>query len=204
MKKIALASAAMGGAALLAFGASGTFAAFQDSSTQTAGAGAGTLTIGVGRPASAPAQAGNLAPGESVVVPLYVKNTGNDISGTLGASIEGIVDQENGCYGPEIAAEDGCQAADDEGEFSAAADYAVALSGASETACNASATPNGWGWIPFQEDDGLLPTASPLSLDPGKGACLLLRITLDEERAGNDVQSDVMSFTAKLTLEQKF
>jgi hypothetical protein len=205
MKKIVIGAAAMGGAALIAFGASGTFAALSDTSTETLSAGAGTLTVGVDHPASAPAQAGNLAPGDNVVVPFFVKNNGNNVTGKVGVALSAVKDQENSCSSvsertAEGAAAGNCDAAGDPGEFSKFATYRVAASAASQYQCNADATPNQLGWVPFASATELKPSASPITLTPGAGQCVLVEITLSKD-ADNTVQGDSMAFDAVVTLQ---
>ena len=204
MKKIALASAAMGGAALIAFGASGTFAALSDSNTQTLSAGAGTLSVGIDRPATLPAQAGNLAPGDKVIVPFYVKNTGQNVAGKVGVALKNLVNNENGCSSiSERTAETAkCDAAGDVGEFGGAATYRVGVSKASGAACDANATPDEIGYIPFALDAGLTPAASPVLLAAGGSTCVLVEIALPKTTTGNNVQGDSMRFDAVVTLEQ--
>jgi Camelysin metallo-endopeptidase len=200
MKKLVIGATAMGGAALIAFGASGTFAAVSDTSTENLSAGAGTLTVGIDRPATAPASAGNLAPGGSVVVPFFVKNTGNNVTGKVGVALGGVKNQENSCSSvSERTAENGaCDTWDDTGEFSSFATYRVAASAASQYQCNATATPS--AWVPFTLASGMLPSASPITLTPGSGQCVLVEITLPKT-ADNKVQGDSMSFDAVVTLE---
>jgi hypothetical protein len=200
MKKIVIGAAAMGGAALIAFGASGTFAALSDTSTETLSAGAGTLTVGVDHPASAPAQAGNLAPGGRVVVPFFVKNNGNNVTGKVGVGLTNLKNQENSCSSvSERAAENGaCDRSDDAGEFSSFATYRVAASAASQYQCNATATP--LAWVPFTLASGMVPSASPITLAPSEGQCVLVEITLPNT-ADNKVQGDSMAFDAVVTLQ---
>jgi|1186.fasta_scaffold60337_1 hypothetical protein len=204
MKKIVIGAAAMGGAALIAFGASGTFAAVSDTSTQNLSAGAGTLTVGIDRPATAPASAGNLAPGGSVVVPFFVKNTGNNVTGRVGVALGGVKNQENSCSSvSERTAENGaCDKGDDTGEFSSFATYRVAASGASQYQCNADAVTSlpEQAWVPFTLASGMRPSDSPIKLTPGSGQCVLVEIKLPTT-ADNKVQGDSMSFDAVVTLE---
>jgi hypothetical protein len=205
VKKIVIAAAAMGGAALVAFGASGTFAAFSDSSTQSLAAGAGSLRLNIDRPATAPVEAGNLNPGQSVVVPFYVQNIGNNITGKVGVKLTKVVDNENSCStvserSAEAAAGGNCDSATDPGEFSKAATYAIAASNADAAGCKANAIVAG-SYLPFGLTDGLAPANSPVVLKAGDGQCVLVKITLPGT-VGNNVQGDSMSFDALVTLEQ--
>jgi hypothetical protein len=204
MKKIALASAAMGGVALFAFGASGTFASLSDSNTQNLTARAGTLALGIDRPATMPTAAGNLAPGDSVVVPFYAKNTGSGVTGKVGVALDNRVNNENGCSSvSERTAENGaCDTPGDLGEFSQAATYEVALSGASEANCITAGASSVGTYHRFTLTDGLAPAQSPITLTSGQGQCVVLKITLPKESAGNAVQGDSLSFDAVVTLQQ--
>jgi Camelysin metallo-endopeptidase len=204
MKKIALASAAMGGAALIAFGASGTFAAFSDSETTSAAAGAATLDLRAGV-TNAPSGevALNMAPGDKTLYfPLYVHNAG-DLDGFLGGTFT-FQDLENGCSGDEVDVDETCGAAGDDGEFAenVMVGATVTLNG---TAANCTAKPG--------SDELAAPTRLPalgsgsfeipsvLPLPKNLSACVVVSVELPKE-AGNEVQGDSSSLTASLKLDQ--
>lgn len=206
MKKLVLTSAAMGGAALIVFGASGTFAAFSDTAAADAGAGAGTLTVAVDESAAATVDTGSLAPGETVVIPFRVLNESESITGLLGGSVTDVVNLENGCNDPEQAAGDPtCGDATTAGEFGGVAQIsygAITLREGQE--CNAdTAVPTGAG---NNASLGVLNDANPARpsrvLAPGQAACVLVQVTLPES-AGNIVQGDSAQFTLNFDLEQR-
>jgi hypothetical protein len=148
-------------------------------------------------------EAGNLAPGESTTVPFYVKNTGTDLSGKVGVALGAVTDRENSCSSvSERTSEWGaCDTEADKGEFSKFATYKVAASSASSAAtCVAGEGVIGQAY-PFTLTDGIAPSASPITLAPGKGQCVLVTITLPTG-ADNTVQGDSMSFDAVVTLQQ--
>jgi Camelysin metallo-endopeptidase len=206
VKKIVIASAAMGGAALIAFGASGTFAELTDSTTKNVSAGASTLSLWVGHDASVSAQAGHLAPGDSVVLPYYVKNAGStNVAANLGVQLTNLVNKENGCSSAsEKTADSSCDGTDqNSGDFGSVAVYKVGVASASEQDCPAATTANAVGFLPFTSanDLGIRPEDTHIKLAANVGVCVLLQVSLPES-ATDAVQGDSMSFDATLTLKQ--
>jgi predicted ribosomally synthesized peptide with SipW-like signal peptide len=203
LKKIALASAAMGGVALIAFGASGTFASFTDTEAVTGSAGAGTmdLTVTSGPVATATA-AMALNPGQSTTQSYWVNNAGT-VAGTLSADLSIVSDDENLCTEPESESGDqGCGWASG-GEFSrfATVQFFAVPSAKDADACKA-ATPGG-AIAPAVT----LATAAAagqvnvFQIDGGAGACVLVEVALPGN-VTNVVQGDTAQFKADLTLKQ--
>lgn len=204
MKKIVLISAAMGGAALVAFGASGTFAELTDTSTNTVNAGASTLSVWVGHDASVAAHAGNLAPGESVVLPYYVKNAGStNVTANLGVALKNVVNHENKCSSTsELSADPTCNGDDQNtGNFGEFAEYQVGLSSASEATCASATDANLFGFKPLT-DLAITPAQSGISLKADEGRCVVLKVSLPKN-ATDAVQGDSESFDAVVTLQQQ-
>lgn len=204
MKKIAIASAAMGGAALIAFGASGTFASFTDSSTESASAGAGTLVItSFDQVVPVTAEALDLAPGEQTQYAYFLRNDGS-LPGNLTASVEDVSNLEDGCASAsESAAEEGaCDVDGDVGEFSAVATVRGEVAEAERRRdCTVDA--------PVVADLGAgvidavaagQPTAVG-ALGGGDRICVIVTIELPLE-AGNAVQGDSADFVIDFVLEQ--
>ncbi|MGY1772053.1 TasA family protein [Blastococcus sp. SYSU D00813] len=200
MKKIAIASAAMGGAALIAFGASGTFASFTDEAVTTGSAGAGTLVITASESIQTDAQSVELAPGETTRLSFPVEN-GGSIDGSLSAV--GSVDE----------APDGCESASErnlpggcagDGQFSTTADVAVYLVEVERAAeCGADTSVAGLqnrtaGWKMSQLNGAGVPD---YPLAAGDVLCYIIDVSLDDE-VGNVVQGDEATLSVELTLEQ--
>lgn len=202
MKKLAIASAAMGGAALVAFGASGTFAAFTDADQVTSTAGAGTLVLdATSRSATAPAEALDLNPGESASYAYWVKNAGT-LPGTLDVAAT-VTDLEGGCASEsELAADPTCDAANDRGEFSSAASLTVASAPSvqSAEACTITATQASPVTLPLKNANG--GTIKDVPAQPNQAACFILTIKLPKAETGNAVQGDQASLAVDFVLEQ--
>lgn len=208
MKKIVLASAAMGGAALVAFGAAGTFAAYSDrQDVVSQEASAGTLLVEVGGNVSAPAQAQDLAPGETAVFSYFVENAGTGVTGHLGGSIVDVVDYEDGCTDPERRAFDPCSNGPDAGELSGQlqANYYFIPTAYTADQCAAitQAPTSGGVFLGTLKDNPSSP-AGPGSteLKPGDKACFVLGLTLPDRPDNNLVQSDNVSFSVRFDLVQ--
>jgi hypothetical protein len=205
VKKLIIVSAAMGGAALIAFGASGTFAAFNDTGNITSAAGAGTLVLTADAPdVTAPSTALHLQPGESASFAYFVKNAG-DMDGFLGASVT-VTDQENGCSGSEVSADAGCVSPADTGEFSKTATIKASYINSNKksdcTTVNpaAHALPVPEGTTLSQANVGtLVPAIVPV--DHGQGGCVVLTVALPLS-ATNAVQGDKAQLTKTIDLEQ--
>src|SRR4051794_1613004 len=192
----------MGGTALIAFGASGTFAAFSDSATLSNRAGAGTLILEAGNPTkTAPIEAENLNPGDEARYAYFVQNDGN-LAGQLTAQFNLIRTDENGCSDLEKQWDGSCTG-DNAGEFAANATInAYYLPAANEPSkCNIqdATAQNLVREMPFNAA-----TVTPINDVPvpaGAYACVVLGVELDES-ATNAVQSDTATFDAVFTLEQ--
>lgn len=214
MKKIAIASAAMGGAALLAFGASGTFAAFSDSEQQTAAAGAGELVLRtVGQAATPAAEATNLQPGRSATYAYFLRN-GGTLDGALTATTS-VTDAENGCSsdsereaeqavrGVAGAPSDGrCGAADSKGEFSAAAIMSYAI-GNAEFSRQCTADTAVREELEAGSMRALAGRTVPIAdVAAQTGVCVLVEVALPAG-VGNEVQGDTADFAVEFVIEQE-
>jgi predicted ribosomally synthesized peptide with SipW-like signal peptide len=205
MKKIALASAAMGGAALLAFGASGTFASFQDQQQVTASAGAGSIVLDLQKATgSAAAVVSNLTPGSTTPTQYayWVQNDGT-LPGTITAAVT-VVDNENGCVGPEDNGLDSTCAGANMGEFSSFAQVAGFITHAnSQENCKVTTT----GRTQVVGPVSLIAAASSARLlsqtvPAGAGACVVIDLTLPDNPNINLAQGDSADLTATFTLAQ--
>jgi hypothetical protein len=206
VKKIVIAAAAMGGAALVAFGASGTFAAFTSQQEITASAGAGTvvldMTKGVG---SAGAQVSDLKPGDLTPTryAYWVQNSGT-LAATISAAVT-VVDNENGCVGPEEGLDNTCDSTKtNQGEFSYFAQVQGFVTGATTaTACKATDTERTSVAGPMSLNDAA--KAAKLLAQPvgaNQGACVVVDLTLPDNPNINLAQSDSADLTATFTLTQ--
>jgi predicted ribosomally synthesized peptide with SipW-like signal peptide len=109
VKKLVIASAAMGGAALIAFGASGTFAAFSDqTSAAVSPVAAGTLSLSAGAVTSADLASGPLTPGDTVHRTYLIKNNSADTAGNAFFNVSQMVSKEDGCTSNTEKAADDC------------------------------------------------------------------------------------------------
>jgi predicted ribosomally synthesized peptide with SipW-like signal peptide len=204
MKKIALASAAMGGAALLAFGASGTFAAFQDTEQGTASASAGTMDLAVGNgQVTGTIPSLGLNPGQKTTVSYWITNTGTT-AGDLAADLT-VTDEERGCQEPEKEAGDTTCDWATNGEFSRFATVQFLDAAADTPAKCATATTGeavlglpalGLGFAAGAADD-----IHVGSLAAGAGNCYVVAIELPRT-ATNVVQGDVSGIKVDVTLTQ--
>ncbi|MGY1642586.1 hypothetical protein ACI782_15875 [Geodermatophilus sp. SYSU D00703] len=212
MKKIAIAAAAMGGTALIAFGASGTFAALTDTETgarATAGAGTLDLTVGGGVAASS-ANALSLNPGQSVTLPYWVENSGT-VPGKLLGGLQ-VTNEDRGCEEPEKTAaanytpDTSCDWGTG-GEFSqfATAEFFTASADNAE-ACEAATGGTKFGTATPTIDQAVQATAAGVlefgSLAGDAGKCIVLKVTLPTN-VTNVVQGDVAQITFTGTLEQQ-
>jgi len=207
VKKIVLASAAMGGAALVAFGASGTFAAFSDqtaSDIATAGAGALFLSPDGTVQTTTASSATNLAPGDTTVYRFYVQNDGS-LSGKLTNTFKLLTDLENGCTPAEQrgASIDGdCTDAPGSGDLAEVATITASYGPvANRDACTDDAIlANQYG--PFSPAVLNNQSAPVVELAPGAGYCTVLRLTIPEAPSNNIVQTDSTSFQLAYRLDQ--
>jgi predicted ribosomally synthesized peptide with SipW-like signal peptide len=203
LKKIALASAAMGGAALIAFGASGTFASFQDAETLTNEAGAGTLVLDARNSSvTAPVDALTLNPGEKARFAYYVQNDGN-LAGTLDADFLNVINNENECVGPEKDAGVDGTCGEAQGEFTSAAmvsGYLVPVTGASQCVVSAADGRTADSTMTFAQAEAFNAIRN-VPVAAGAAACVILEVGLNAN-PGNNVQSDSTAFDVQLTLKQ--
>jgi predicted ribosomally synthesized peptide with SipW-like signal peptide len=197
MKKIALAAAAMGGTALLVYGASGTFAAFSDSETisgQRAGADTFLLEVGGGVVNTGNAHLA-LAPGESAQYAYEVTND-SDLPGLLSATVA-IEDVENGRNAPERAAGD---TNDSTGEFST---FARVLPAYDQNCDGVGDQELTTAPIAFAD---LATTVSDRfgawTFAANSTHCVVLDVTLPDVPDINQVQGDDMIFSLGFTLTQ--
>ncbi len=201
MKKIAIASAAMGGAALIAFGASGTFAEFTDSGRTAGSAGAGTLVLSASESIATEAESLGLAPGESTRLTFPVENAGS-VDGLLTA-VGTVVDAADDCSSASEADVDDCETAT-AGDFSATAGVAVyQVDGLSAAECDAETSVAGArnitpGYTMAQLHDASVPL---YPLAAGDVTCFVIDVSLDQD-VDNVVQGDEASLSVSLTLEQ--
>jgi hypothetical protein len=205
MKKIALAAAAMGGTALIAFGASGTFAAFSDTEQATATAGAGTLDLAVagGQVATAPA-AVSLSPGQSTQLAYWVNNVGS-VGGTLTAGVSLLENAENNCSEPETESGDTTCGWATGGEFAENVVVRFLKAGATDEAACRTAT--GGTEISGAPAGTLLAAEKALPFDVFEiqgesGKCLVVNVSLPVNADNNEVQGDTARFRTDLTLTQ--
>jgi predicted ribosomally synthesized peptide with SipW-like signal peptide len=212
VKKIVIASAAMGGAALIAFGASGTFAAFTDQQQITASAGTGSIVLDMTKATdSASASVSNLKPGDTKPTQYaYWVQNGGTLDGTLTAAVT-MVDNENNCVGPEADNKPGtatkldatCTGAN-AGEFSYFAQVQGFVTGAQNAGqCKATTAAR-------------TPLAAAMTLNEAAkaakwlsqtvpataGACIVIDLTLPDNPNINLAQGDSADLTATFTLEQ--
>jgi len=209
VKKIALAAAAMGGTALIAFGASGTFAAFTDTETGTGAAGAGTMDLAIGQGVVTGAlPAMSLNPGQSTTVAYWMNNTGTT-NGTLSADLTITEDAERDCTDAEYKTV-GNQLADTscgwngEGELADVAqvqflDATESTPEACKAATDGDAVLN-MGLISLT-DAAAVPALGVGNLAANTGNCIVLKVAVPDS-AGNNVQSDTMAFKVDVTLTQ--
>jgi predicted ribosomally synthesized peptide with SipW-like signal peptide len=201
MKKIALASAAMGGAALLAFGASGTFAAFTDAEQGTASASAGTmdLAVGAGQLTGKISSLG-LNPGQGTTVSYWITNTGTT-AGALTADLS-VTDEERGCQEPEKELLDTTCDWSTGGEFSqfATVQFLDAAANTRETCAQAATGDDVTPKLVLKSvaDAGAAPVDE---LAAGTGNCYVVVIDLPRT-ATNVVQGDVSGIKVDITLTQ--
>ncbi|WP_409329281.1 TasA family protein [Trujillonella humicola] len=198
MKKIAIASAAMGGVALIAFGAGGTFAAFSDTAETSGEVGAGTLVLSTTEEISTQARNLELAPGQSTLLAFPVQNGGN-LPGVLTA-VAAIQDAPDACDSASEAGSCGGL----EGDFSRLATVS-AYQRPVNSAVDCTPTVNLTsatllaGDVPLAALDGERVTGQRLSA--GQVTCFVLRVSLDQN-VGNEVQGDSATLTVDLTLDQ--
>lgn len=204
MKKIAIGAAAMGGAALIAFGASGTFASFNDVQSVTdQSAGAGSLTLTAGRTVeAAAANLDGLQPGKSVDLKYFVVNDAtSDVNGTISGGLTNLVDLENGCNTSEVdkpGADTDCGW--NEGEFSGVATVTGSMTvGGTEASCafNPSASQAQGTLASFATKKLSVPGV----VTPGQGVCFVLRVELPSS-ASNAVQTDSATFGIDFRMDQ--
>jgi predicted ribosomally synthesized peptide with SipW-like signal peptide len=206
VKKLVIASVAMGGAALIAFGASGTFANFTDSSSVGNTAGAGSIVLNAGsESATAAAQATTLQPGGTAQYAYFVENAGT-LPGMISAQLT-IADKENGCVGPEgTNGTDGidrtCGA--DQGEFSMFAQVQAFSTGAKTAeACTISdAKRKSLSPVMGLQEAAKLAKLVNTAVPAKTGGCVVLDVTLPDNPNINLAQSDQATLTANFTLAQ--
>ncbi|QNG35394.1 hypothetical protein F1C76_01120 [Geodermatophilaceae bacterium NBWT11] len=203
VKKIVLASAAMGGAALVAFGASGTFAAFSDQeSSVLPEASAGTLYLNAaGQSASSDGDVSQIVPTQTVTFATPVQNAGN-LDGILKGTLVLQGNEENSCVGPEIGADTSCAgtgAGELAGQLQATSGYRVLAAGETcdEDTPTIDTTFRGTLLQLVSAGSGLAPIAA------GTTVCSVITVTLPELGATNNlVQSDSIQLRFDFELTQ--
>ncbi|MGY1739403.1 MULTISPECIES: TasA family protein [unclassified Blastococcus] len=191
MKKIAIASAAMGGAALIAFGASGTFAAFSDTDTvNNTAATAGSLVIDATGTTTTAMAGQRLVPGQSVERTFLVENDGQGVAGYPSAKVTKITNTEDGCTSTSEGQADDCTnpSAGDLAAQTLVAykQYAVSPNGT----CGPAPTT---GYVPL----GILSqiqnvsAASPAPLAAGQKTCVAFQLTLVDNYGGTTFNNNL-------------
>ncbi|MBN1093134.1 hypothetical protein JKP75_11575 [Blastococcus sp. TML/M2B] len=196
MKKIALASAAMGGVALIAFGASGTFAAFSSTQTvagQKAGAETFELTVGGGVVGTGDEHM-SLAPGGSARYAYEIKNA-SALPGKLSATVS-VQDAENTRSDAEKAAGD---TNDGTGEFSTFARVQPSY----DANCDDKPDTKLGGPVKIADLPAAVSAAfTSWTFAPNTTHCVILDVSLPDDPKINQVQGDDMTFSLGLTLTQ--
>jgi predicted ribosomally synthesized peptide with SipW-like signal peptide len=206
MKKIALASAAMGGVALFAFGASGTFASLTDTEQiQNLEAKASTMDLEVGTTASSPTAALKFTPGEpSQKFAYFVNNTG-DVAGSLFADLVLTGNAENECTEPEVGVDGSCDPANDawSGELASELTTRAFRPVIVDSAEDCDVTKVGTA---FDQARSLRMAADASAVEIAdlgntRGLCFVYEFALPDG-ASNAVQSDSAKFRIDLNLKQ--
>jgi len=216
-----LMKAGIAGAAVVAMAAGGgTFAAWSDFSTQSAGAGAGYLRLNVnghdGTDTNA-VQPFNLAPGVHKTQTFWFTSADkyNVTHGKLTAYVDQLSDTEDTAAGTcttasEAAAEGTTNCAANGGELSSEAQMFVgrALNVSSAADCqswDASSPSNvlvgGSTLVKDVPNTAAAPITVAPDLAPGDGACMVVEVTLPSS-ADNKVQGDDMSWVWHFDLTQ--
>jgi hypothetical protein len=205
MKKLVIGAAAMGGAALIAFGTSGTFAAFNDTASLANETGAGTLVLDASSSptATAPAQAMNLKPGEKATYAYFVAN-GGTLAGTATASTS-VTDWEHGCSSASERTDDpGCGNATDPGDFSRLATFQAYYVATDKAGCTTDSLTSKQNWALAPANTTLAAIANQgigdIPVAAGEGACVVVQVSLGD--VNNAVQGDSASLAVSFTLTQ--
>jgi hypothetical protein len=194
VKKIALAATAMGGTALIAFGASGTFAAFSDSTTQDVSAvAAGSVVVNSWDKTTAGMASTPLVPGQSVVRSYYVRNGGN-IAGLPSAQVLSLTNKDDGCTSNSEGAIDDCLNA---GAGDLAAQIVVGYATFAPTGTDCVA-PQPLAYSPLGKLTEIVgkPAKDATQLAGGAARCVSFQLTFASDASDNKAQGD--SFTAQI------
>ncbi|MGY1744887.1 TasA family protein [Blastococcus sp. SYSU D00695] len=207
MKKIAIASAAMGGAALIAFGASGTFASFTDTENRAGNAGAGTMDLTLGGSESATITGLGLNPGDTATYGYWVNNAGTT-NATLLADLTILGDEDRNCSEAEREPIQGVYAGDatcdwgTNGEFSATAQVQFfENTTATEATCATQTGGTAIGPATTLKQSAAANAQALGAVGKDSGRCIVLRVSLPGN-ATNAVMGDVTTFTFTATLNQ--
>lgn len=204
MKKIALAAAAMGGTALIAFGASGTFAAFSDTEQFETSAGAGTLDLVLEKGAvQGAAKPLALNPGQATTQAFWISNAGN-LAGKITAEAVVLENAENGCTEPEALVDGTCDAGKINGDFTKFATAEVLMNAAAKNAtdCAAATTGTSIPGFPVRTIDAWVAQPGEVGPMPANAkACIVVKIALPGT-ADNSVQGDTAKFRVDFALQQ--
>ncbi|MGY1672651.1 TasA family protein [Geodermatophilus sp. SYSU D00710] len=200
MKKIALASAAMGGAALLAFGASGTFAALSDTTTQDVGTvAAGSVVVNTWDKTSADMASAPLTPGQSVVRSYYVQN-GGSVAGKPSAQVLNVTSVEDGCTSNSERAIDDC-ATSSEGDLAAQVVVSYATFAPTGTDCVVPSHPEYVTLGALTEIVGK-PASDRSTLAAQQARCVAFKLTFESGGSDNKAQGDSFKAQVQFGLEQ--
>lgn len=139
-------------------------------------------------------QVGDIHPGHRSNVSVVVGNSGSN-SGAVGVAVGNVTDQENGLTGPERAVDD----TPDEGELSSELRVRLAVVRAGESDPEyLFGGPS--EYVPLASLAGVHNTTG-WGLDSGETATLRFDIRVPSE-AGNEIQSDSVSFDSKVFLTE--
>jgi hypothetical protein len=196
VKKLVIASAAMGGAALIAFGASGTFASYNDQTVQNVGAvAADSVVVNSWDKTTAEMASTPLSPGDSVVRAYYVRNSGT-AAGRPNAQLLNVTNKDDGCTSEsEKATYDDCDSPT-KGDLAAQVSVGYTVFAPTGTDCVAPTT----GYKPIGMVNDIIGTSvfAPTvpQLAAGAAECVAFQLTFVDGANNNKAQGD--SFTAQI------
>ncbi|MGY1609344.1 TasA family protein [Geodermatophilus sp. SYSU D00700] len=200
MKKIALASAAMGGAALLAFGASGTFAALSDTTTQDVGTvAAGSVVVNTWDKTSANMASTPLTPGDSVVRSYYVQN-GGSVAGRPSAQVLNVTNVDDGCTSSSERSIDDCTNPS-AGDLAAQVVVSYATFAPTGTDC---VVPSNQRYVTLGglTEIGGKQASDGSTLAAQQALCVAFQLTFVEGESDNKAQGDSFTAQVQFGLEQ--
>jgi hypothetical protein len=218
MKNSKLLKASVAGAAVVAIAAGGgTYSAWSDFATQSAGAGAGFLRLNLGDHQGTDTnvvQPFSLAPGQHKTQDFYLASadSGNTPDGAVTAYVDKLTSTEDTASGTcttasEAAAEDTSNCAANGGELAQQAHISVwkldNVSSQAECDHYDSSIP---ALVNNVVMDAAPTSADPITvspdLAPGKGVCMVVEVSLPYDSATNASQGDQMSWDWHFDLTQ--